>query len=180
LFAGHVDLAAAQRAELEGDAVAAAAHRASAIRRLESAPPPERMQSDVRIAHRLLERALGVQQPRPAAFIPRPATERALVIERTGAWFRPPNGESVDISRRQPLRHLLSMLLKERLDRPGRVVSGTDLMHGAWGSTETEPVLQNRLRVGIATLRKLGLATHLFTRSGGYLLDPDWVVLPAG
>lgn len=182
LFAGHIDLAAALRADLAGDHVAGDAHRAAAKRRLEAAPLPEKTQSDVRIARRVLERALGVSErpPRPTAVEKTSQVERALVIERTGAWFRPPSGDAVDIAKRTPLRKLLSLLLQERLEHPGRLVSGTDLMKTAWAGSEDPAAVQNRLRVAIATLRKLGLGTLLFTRSGGYLLDPAWTVLPAG
>ncbi len=176
LLAGHLDLARA--AACEGDPLAASAHRSSARRRLERAP--EAAQSDVRIARRLLEAALGVAalvRPRPDRLAP--GSEDVLIVERTGAWFRAPRGAPVDVARRTPLRTLLGALLTARLERPGRPVATTELMRLAWSDTKDLPVLQNRLRVAIATLRKLGLASSLFTQAGGYLLDPKREVLAA-
>lgn len=178
LLAGHLDLARAAAAE--GDKLACAAHRAAARRRLVLAPSGERAQTDVRLARRLLESALGVA-PAPANAEPRPSASSsgALIVEPSGAWFRTPGGSLVDLSRRAPLRKLLAMLLAARLGAPGRPVATLDLMRGVWTDTRELAVLQNRLRVAIATLRKLGLASSLFTRGGGYVLDPRREVLAA-
>jgi tetratricopeptide (TPR) repeat protein len=178
LLAGHLDLARA--ADASDDPLAAAAHHASAKRRLALAPSPERAQSDVRIARRLLEAALGVTpSPRAAGERLPAAAGGPVIVEQSGAWFRAPGGSLVDLSRRAPLRKLLSTLLVARLEEPGKPVPTTDLMRAVWTDTRELPVLQNRLRVAIATLRKLGLSSTLFTKGGGYVLDPRREVLAA-
>lgn len=176
LFEGQLNLAHAQRARETGDDVAAHAHRALAQKALDEAPPPERSQSDVRIARRVLETALGLVGV-SAAEGPKPSAERPLVIETGAAWFRPPDGERVDIETRLPLRRILSILAEARISRPGVPVNPTALMREVWQDTTDVSALQNRLRVGIATLRKLGLSKVLFTRPLGYLLSPDVTVL---
>jgi tetratricopeptide (TPR) repeat protein len=177
LFEGHLDLAHALRAAATGDNLAADAHRAQAGERLAHAPPVERMQSDLRLARRILAAALGEAPPSvPRRDVPAQAA-RPLVLERSAAWFRPPDGERVDIETRAPLRKLLSTLADARLKRPGVPVAPGDLMREVWTDTRDVSALQNRLRVGIATLRKLGLAKVLFTRPAGYLLSPDVALL---
>ncbi len=176
LFEGHLDLALAHRAERSSDEVAARAHRAQARARLDAAPPAERMQSDVRIARRVLETALGLLKPLAPPAV-KTSGERPLVIDKAGAWFRPADGERVDIETRAPLRKILLILADARLTKSGTPVPPADLMREVWQDTTDVAALQNRLRVGIATLRKLGLAKVLFTRPLGYLLDPEAAVL---
>ncbi|MBL9022005.1 MAG: helix-turn-helix domain-containing protein [Myxococcales bacterium] len=178
LLAGHLDLARAEAAQ--GDPLAAGAHRAAARRRLTRAASGDLAQTDMRIARRLLESALGAAVPSESSEArPGLSTSDALIIEPTGSWFRAPGEAVVDLSRRAPLRHILSLLLDARLSAPGSPVSTLEIMHTVWTDTRDLPVLQNRLRVAIATLRKLGLAPSLLTRGGGYILDPRIEVLAA-
>jgi tetratricopeptide (TPR) repeat protein len=177
LFEGHLDLAHAVHAAATGDTLAAEAHRAQASERLAHAPRVERMQSDLRLARRILAAALGEAPPSvPRREVPAQAA-RPLVLERSAAWFRPPDGDRVDIETRAPLRKLVLVLADARLKRPGVPVAPGDLMREVWTDTRDVSALQNRLRVGIATLRKLGLAKVLFTRPAGYLLSPEVALL---
>ena len=48
-----------------------------------------------------------------------------------------------------------------------------------WPGDNVQPdAAVNRVRVAVATLRKLGLRPHLVTRGDGYMLAPELVVRP--
>jgi predicted ATPase len=174
VWRGHLDLALARGASAAGQSIAAAEHRRAARGRYQHAAGDTQLRIDVRMALRHLANALrseaDAQLPRPAAAdFPRDA----LVADAGGAWFRPPRGAIVDITGRRPLRRLLVELLLRRRNEPGRPVAADVLARVAWpGEALRHKQAVNRLRVALATLRRLGLGAVLQTRVGGYLLDP--------
>jgi hypothetical protein len=53
-------------------------------------------------------------------------------------------------------------------------MANDDLFRAGWpGERASQRAAANRVRVALATLRKLGLRDHLITTGDGYLLDPD-------
>ena len=98
--------------------------------------------------------------------LPAPApAETALVIGAGGAWFRPPRGERVGLERRKSLALLLDRLAA----RPGTTSPSAALFTAAWpGEKAIATAAAHRVRVAIATLRKMGLRDLLVTTPDGY------------
>ncbi|MDI1446278.1 tetratricopeptide repeat protein [Polyangium sp. 6x1] len=128
-----------------------------------------RSNDDVRFALRLL---LAAGRHGPAA----PA--EALVISDDGARLRLPGARApLDLSRRAPLRRILLALAKLRASAPGQTLPLDEIIRAGWpGERIGADAAANRVRVALATLRKLGLREVLMTGQGGYLLDPATAV----
>jgi len=128
---------------------------------------------DVRFALRLL-----VARTRPGALAP--AFAFAVIDE--GAAFRLPGARStVDLSRRVPLRRILHALARLRVDAPGEPLSMNEIVRAGWPGERMSPgAAANRVRVALATLRRLGLHDVIVTGTGGYLLDPAIAVVLDG
>jgi hypothetical protein len=100
--------------------------------------------------------------------------ERALVVGAAGMWFRAPDGERVGLERRRSLALLLERLAVERVDRPGEALASEILQRAAWpGERIVASAGAHRLRVAVATLRKLGLRDLVETTPTGYRLAAD-------
>ena len=125
---------------------------------------------DVRFAWRLLL-ARTREDARP------PAT--ALAIFEEGARFVAPGAPSaVDLSRRAPLRRILFALATLRVEAPGEPLSMDEVVRAGWpGERIGSEAAANRVRVALATLRKLGLRRAIVTGQGGYLIDPATAVV---
>ena len=157
----HLDVA---RGATDPEAVARVRERLDAARRIEA-------QSDeVRLAVRLLERALGrsEREERPVV---------RLRVAPEGASFVLGNGESVDLGKRKTMRLILLRLVSQRLSASGAALSVDDILDAGWpGERVLADAAANRVYVTIATLGKLGLRDALASRDGGYLIDEDVVV----
>jgi hypothetical protein len=120
---------------------------------------------DVRLALPLLRRVL------------READEdaRTWTFDARGTGFRPPGGEDVSLETRLPLARILAALARQRVEHAGEPLDKVDLARSAWPDESRLQVTaaNNRLKVAISTLRKLGIEPILMTRGGGYLLDPS-------
>jgi hypothetical protein len=162
----HIDLARARRARVDGNDADAEAREARIDERLEAmrsgrVTPPQK----VRAALRLLEQARSLPVTR---------VQDALAIGPEGSWFRSPGADKVDLARRHNLRRVLAALIERKENEPGRGMSSEDIFGAGWpGERASRDAAVNRVRVAIATLRKLGLRPHLLTRSDGYVIDPD-------
>lgn len=134
---------------------------AAAAQALVAAHPSD----DSHFALRMLRATIHPQQS--------PAPD-ALVILSGGRGFRLPHtGVLVDVSRRAPLCRILDLLARARRSAPGEPVPVEELIRAGWPGEQILPeAALNRARVGLATLRKLGLSAVLLTAAGGYLLDP--------
>ncbi|MBX3246503.1 MAG: hypothetical protein KF901_04905 [Myxococcales bacterium] len=170
-----LDAAEAREARAQGDEEGAAeldARRDARIARAHARDPesgraPAERSADVRLA--LL--AIGAPVPtRPtsAAGASRPD---ALVVARDASFFVPPGGAQIALDRRHALRNVLRALVEAH--GRGEGVSRDDLIAAGWPGERVLPhAAANRLRVAIATLRKLGLHEVLVTRGSAYLLHP--------
>jgi predicted ATPase len=128
---------------------------------------------DVRFAARMLERALAAMDDGPSARSP-------LVVGPEARWFTA-GGARVDLIRRGPVRLLLLALVRHRLQQPGKALRQEALLSAGWPGERVLPDSgSKRVRVAIATLRRLGLEGALVTRDDGYLLDPAIDVRESG
>lgn len=155
LHALHVELERATGAE-----------RAGIVARVRSeAPRADAASDDVRLAYRLLVRRTLAETRAPA---------HALVILAEGAGFRLPGAShTVDLKTRAPLRRILLALASLRIAQPGEPLSLDGVVRAGWpGERLRGSASANRVRVALATLRKLGLRDLVLTVQGGYLLDP--------
>ncbi len=117
---------------------------------------------DTRFALRILGRALGRTEP-----------VAVLVVERDGRAFTTRAGSRVDLGRRSALRRLLWALARAHGERRGRALGAAELFGIGWPGQNIQPdSAATRVRVAIATLRKLGLRDILLTAEDGYLLEP--------
>ncbi|MEO8699584.1 MAG: hypothetical protein ABI867_06045 [Kofleriaceae bacterium] len=123
------------------------ADRTRAVQLAEAGDHPS---SDLRLARRLLRRALA---------------DTALVIAGDGAWFRIPNGREVNVGNRPVLRNLLVALAC------GDAVVVADLIAAGWPGEAIHPTAAaNRLHVALTTLRNLGLRDVLVRQGDAYRL----------
>ena len=121
---------------------------------------------DVRLGVRLVGRP----------HVPAPTRGSVCIMAPDGAMFCPPGAsQRIDISSRTALRNVLGALVAARQSRAS--VSRGSLAQAGWpGEKLTTEQAANRVRVAIATLRKLGLRDVISGARGGYYLNPDVVV----
>lgn len=124
---------------------------------------------DARFAWRLLAQARA-----PSSSSPPTREERALRVRGDGGAFCLPDTSTfVDLSRRAPLKRILLALAQLRVESPGEALATDDVIRAGWPGERIGAVAAaNRVRVALATLRKLGLRDRIVTGEGGYLLDP--------
>lgn len=97
-----------------------------------------------------------------------------LVHHPEAVWFEVGEGSRVMLGRRGSLRRVLLALFAAHRERPGKSTSGEVLVAHGWPDERIRAESSSaRLRVTIATLRKLGLRDLLQTRDDGYLIDPE-------
>jgi excisionase family DNA binding protein len=169
--AGHVHLWRARTGERSDRE--RALHLAYAIDRLQKG---EQDTDDERFAFRRLRHALQDELSAPSNTTPR----ADLLVGPLGAWFQQGSG-LVDLRARSALPRLLWRLVLGHLETPGRGVTAEHLLCAGWpGERMREAAGAHRLRVAIATLRKLALADALRTVEGGYALAEELSVAIGG
>jgi predicted ATPase len=118
---------------------------------------------------RIFARGLGASSPTAP-----PPGDDALVIGASGTWFRPPRSPRVGLERRPTLALLLDRLATARVERPGAPLKASVLFGVAWpGEKALASAAAHRVRVAVATLRKMGLRDALTTTPDGYCLSPE-------
>ncbi|HEX3345338.1 MAG TPA: tetratricopeptide repeat protein, partial [Polyangiaceae bacterium] len=186
LWRGHLELALAREARLEGEDARARMLVDDAGRRLEETDPTEggevRRAADVRLARRALARALDAvgraEAVPPSSLVaegpPPGAAPDALVVCTKGRWFRNPHGEVVSIARWRPLQRLLERLAERREIAPGEPLSVDALVAAGWpGERMLSKAGATRVYTAIASLRRLGLRDMLVRDDRGYSLRTD-------
>lgn len=191
LWRGHLEIALAREARVEGDDARAAMLLGAARRRLEEASPDAagkaRRAVDVRLAMRALRHALDSAErgdPPEAALSsvpsgpPPAAPADALVVCAHGRWFRVPRGQVVSVARWRPLQRLLERLAERREIAPGEPLSVDALVAAGWpGERMIAKAGATRVYTAIASLRRLGLRELLVRESRGYRLREDVAVV---
>lgn len=121
---------------------------------------------DVRFALRVLDHTLRRAEGRSASLGLRLATD--------ASWFELGGGSRVDLGRRGSLRRILDALAEQRTTSPGQGLPVATLVEKGWpGERVLVEAASTRVRVAVATLRRLGLRSVIITREDGYLLDPS-------
>lgn len=132
----------------------------------ENGPRSQIQNLDARFAFRTLAHALARHRPTRGASV--------LRLGPDVLWFAYEAAEPVDLARRGPMRRMLAALVDARERAPGRTLDRQALFSAGWpGERVLEEAASTRVRVAVATLRKLGLREPLLTRDDGYLLDPE-------
>ena len=166
---GHLELLRAREAAAQG-APDRAERLVAAARARTRDVPLAASSEDVRIALRLLERALASGPSDRVAPAPRPSLE----VGPDARWFA--HGASaprVDLARRGAVRLILAGLVESHRLAPGTTLGAAALLALGWpGERVLADAGGTRVRVAVSTLRRLGLAGILLTRDDGYLLDP--------
>ncbi len=118
---------------------------------------------DVRFATRLVVLAM------------RRGASPVLKVHPEARWFEL-GGARVDLGRRGAPRLILRALVRAHVDGNG-ALGGDVLVAEGWpGERILVEAAATRVRVAIATLRKLGLREVIVTRDDGYLVDPGLAV----
>jgi predicted ATPase len=108
-----------------------------------------------------------------------PLPADALVVGDRGSWFRAPDQARVGLERRPSLALLLDRLASERLGA-AKTLASSSLFTAAWpGEKALASAAAHRVRVAVATLRKMGLRDAIVTLPDGYALSPDVRVVRA-
>jgi tetratricopeptide (TPR) repeat protein len=165
LHSGHLDLARARACAAQGDALAASQHRERAAARLREGGGETT--DELRFATRLLQGALEALRP-----------GQPLIVAADGRWFQPQGEEKVDIGRRPQLVRLLRILVRGRIDAPGKPLSVDTLLRAAWPGERFAVPRSGAMRVYVqmSRLRSLGLRDALCSVGDGYILAPAVLV----
>lgn len=115
---------------------------------------------------------------RACAYLDTDALGASMVVHREGKVFRVPGSVTiVDLSRRRPLRALLTRLVEEHGRDAEHPVDDQTLIAHVWeGERIVEKAALQRLHTAISTLRGFGLKPFLERVDGGYRLRPDLTV----
>jgi hypothetical protein len=163
IHAGHLELARARAAAHASELTESEALYTDARVLLQ---PRGFEQSDVRFARRMLERAVSGWVP--------PRRGNPWRIHETGLWFEPPYRARVELGRKHALRRLLVTLANRHAQGDKTPLPPSALIAAGWpGERIQKHAAANRLRVGLHTLRRLGLNELLLTQPDGYQLDPN-------
>jgi hypothetical protein len=147
---------------------------------VDGAPSAADAAEDVRLALRLLDRALAAPLV-AGSFAPAESASPAIILVGPDArWLRVGDLAPMHLLKGRALRLMLGRLVRARLDAPGRAITRADLFAAGWpGERIAERAAANRVHVTLTKLRKLGLAGVLQSRDDGFLLDPAVVVVEA-
>ena len=121
---------------------------------------PERLarSDDARIALRILRARLAAL---------------TLHATRDGRVLRLPDGATIDLDRRDVLRRIMALLVSERASAPGQPCSiSTSIGTARPGERMRWESANNRFKVALSTLRRLGLKDMIVRDEAGYMLDP--------
>lgn len=111
------------------------------------------------------------------AFLEQLVTPSRLVVAADGSFFDR-MGQRVLLRSYRVLGALLARLAERRLSTPGQPVPAPELVAAGWPNERiADRAARNRLRVALATLRKVGLRDVLITKDGGYMIDPGFDVV---
>lgn len=100
-----------------------------------------------------------------------PATD-SVTIGPEATWIRIGAHEPISLSRLGAVRRILLALIEAAEDQPGSAVSLTQLFEIGWQGQQASPeAAAGRVYTALSRLRKLGLASHLRTRSDGWSLS---------
>jgi hypothetical protein len=174
---GHLDLARAREALRAWRVDEASTMRRAAEARVEAARAPAAKWVEVRMALRLLERAL--KEAEADAVDGALATDTVisapvLVVHCRGDWFDLPSGKRVKLEKRRNLRLLLTTLAQRHAEAPGDIVEYETLIEACWPAERILPAAaRTRLHSLVSDLRELGLREHVQSAGRGYLFDPD-------
>ncbi len=169
LARAHLDLAAARKAERDGDHELGGKLRGLAAHALSQAPVGGG--ASVRCARRLLARGLMPAPPRPA-----PVAGR-LSVARGARSLVLPSGERIDLSRNASLRLIVQALASRRRDGNRSGLPTDELLACGWPGERVDPFAGSaRVRVALSRLRSLGLRDLLVRADDGYVLAPDLFV----
>jgi hypothetical protein len=114
---------------------------------------------DARFALRILEREL------------RRAT---LVWDASSQSLQLANGDVVELASRPQLARLLVALVDRRISSPGAPLTLDDVLEACWpGEKMSATAAQNRVKVALSTLRKMGLRDLIQHHPDGWMLDPS-------
>lgn len=98
----------------------------------------------------------------------------ALLVGERATWFRAPHGRRESLERRPSLARVLEALAARHEGAPGAAVTGEALLAAGWPGERVIPTAgAHRVRVAIATLRKLGLGDVIATAPDGYVIRPQ-------
>ncbi|MET0340056.1 MAG: hypothetical protein ABW252_03605 [Polyangiales bacterium] len=101
-----------------------------------------------------------------------PSAVGVVEVGHDGRWFCR-HGKRVDLSSRRVLMRVLWTLARARVESPDRSVAVEEVAAVVWPNERMQRTsADNRVRVALSTLRRLGLRGVLLSRSRGVLLDP--------
>jgi predicted ATPase len=151
---GAIDLARHRRSGERSELTSARS------RLLEPEPAPL---EHLHVVQKLLEAAiLRADPPKDAILIAKDAS--SILV----------GGAPIELSSRESLRGIVRALAEARVRSPGAPLTVEALFLAGWpGQVAIESSRTNRVRVALAELRKLGLASAILTLEGGYLFDPN-------
>ncbi|MGM0555928.1 MAG: ATP-binding protein [Myxococcota bacterium] len=130
---------------------------------------------DGRVALRLIRHALAqFQQEFGLGEDSSQATMDVMLVEETARWFKLPDEEEVDITRRGPARRILHALVDRHIEEAGAPMTLDEIIDVGWPDERLMPEAgANRAYVTISTLRGIGLRDHIVTTDDGYMIDPS-------
>lgn len=179
LFISHLDVARARQyfelglASRGSEVLATLAQRARAARSLAI------RHADVRVAVRILERALSNTKNTdtiPTGADRYTASRAPWTIAKDATWIVTPANEKLDLRARRNEQRLLRTLCDLGLRG---IASSSDLIRAAWPHVPAPygRAARNRLHVTLSSLRQLGLKDILMRDANGYRLDPSADIL---
>jgi len=174
---GHLATVEVLEASLHLTDPAAREERLAAVRALVAESGHGSRSAGIRLASRLLDRAIALRQGEAISGHPKDAL---LEIGPEIGWFRL-NGATVDLGKRLIARRILRALLERRLSAPGVGVPVEHLAAEGWPDDRASAAtIANRVYVAVNTMRRLGLHDAILRRDDGYLLDPALDVRSCG
>jgi hypothetical protein len=121
---------------------------------------------------REIRMALGEKPPSDQRFAV--AAQPSVLVCEDGTFLTFSDGRSINLARRKTLQRLLSALAHQRAAHPEVELSVASLIEAGWpGQRLLRGAAQNRLYVGLSTLRNLGLGDLIERRNAGYRLSPS-------